>query len=285
MEGAFQAVQRAQQELRRRRQMVEQQLAEEEQRLHFYAHLSRAAAAHPQAHSEVEARVPDLAEVALAARGAVQEARRVLWGAVSRHLPHWQRRLALWWINVEVALPSAELVLERAMRWLESRMSVTFPRQLPAIPTPVLFPLFLFCLHFRNMLLKHLFLLGLASVVFNEDCDICCETTSSVFMVSNSCGHRCCRKCLAMYLETDLHERIARMRHARGFTIRCFGGCEERLDRRLAFVGSPELRPFLLLLKRREELISRCPQGTQWVECPGCLVSLDSPDKLASPQR
>jgi hypothetical protein len=278
MEGAVQAVQR---EMRRRRQMVEQQIAEEEQRLHSYAHLSRAAAAHPQAHSEVEARVPDLAEVsaevAQAARGAVQEARRVLRGAFSRHLPvYWQRRLALWWINVEVALPSANLVLERAMRWLESRMSVTLPRQLPAIPTPVLFPLFLFCLRFRNMLLKHLFLLGLASVIFNEDCDICCETKSSVFMVSNSCGHRCCRKCLSMYLETNLHERIARMRHARGFTIRCFGGCEERLDRRLAFVGCPELRPFLRLLKRREELISRCPQGTQWVECPGCLVSLDS---------
>ena len=115
-------------------------------------------------------------------------------------------------------------------------------------------------------------------MIFYEHCDICCENRASICMVSNGCGHRCCRQCLATYLETNLSERMARMRHARTYNIRCFGGCEERLDRRLALVGSRELRPFLRQLKQREDLISRCPEGIQWVECPG--ASCVSPTKL-----
>ena len=37
------------------------------------------------------------------------------------------------------------------------------------------------------------------------------------------------------------------MRHARAYTIRCFGGCDARLDQSLAFVGSEEVQslPFV----------------------------------------
>jgi len=211
-----------------------------------------------------------MAEVAQAGREAVREAQRALWRAGTRHLPvEWQQKLALWVLHAEVALPSAKLILARVVRWLEARLGVAFPRQLPSIPAPVLLPVLLLCLRFPRMLLKQIFVAGLASVVFYEDCDICCETRASIAMVSNGCGHRCCRQCLAAYLETNLSERMARMRHARTYNIRCFGGCEERLDRRLALVGCPELRPFLRQLRRREDLISRCPEGTQWVECPG----------------
>ena len=43
---------------------------------------------------------------------------------------------------------------------------------------------------------------------------------------------------------------------------------KEKLDRSLALIGSERMRPFLRLLRQREDLIRRCPSGTQWVECP-----------------
>jgi hypothetical protein len=62
-----------------------------------------------------------------------------------------------------------------------------------------------------------------------EDCSICCENRCKLFIVVNSCGHKCCRLCLRRYLESGLNELISRLRRARRYTIRCYGGCEALL--------------------------------------------------------
>ena len=61
------------------------------------------------------------------------------------------------------------------------------------------------------------------------DCPICCENRCKILIVVNSCGHMCCRICLRRYLETASDELVARLRRARRFNVRCFGGCEHLL--------------------------------------------------------
>lgn len=69
-----------------------------------------------------------------------------------------------------------------------------------------------------------------ALLLLKEDCDICYESVSPISFMYNSCGHRCCASCLRRYLESDQNEVLHRLRRARAFTIRCFGGCDQHLD-------------------------------------------------------
>jgi len=115
----------------------------------------------------------------------------------------------------------------------------------------------------------------LAVLLIKEDCTLCCESVGMVFgMVSNACGCRCCRTCMARYLDTD-EDLLSRCRRARAWTKRCFGACGAPLDQRLAIVATAQepLRTILLQLHRREELIARCEGGAEargraWVDCP-----------------
>ena len=106
-----------------------------------------------------------------------------------------------------------------------------------------------------------------------EECPICTERVSVLSIVSASaeCNHRCCRTCLATYLATSENERIARMRRARTYSVRCYGGCRGLLDKPLAvFGGSEALRTCIAMQERREFLIARGGKGRggEVVECP-----------------
>ena len=57
-----------------------------------------------------------------------------------------------------------------------------------------------------------------------EECPICCESVPIPLMVANTCGHRCCRSCLKTFIETDSVQTTSRIRHARAWHLRCFGG-------------------------------------------------------------
>ena len=196
------------------------------------------------------------------------------WAATMRQrVPEeWQRRFALAFLHAQIAVPSLKLIMRRVKRRLEHAFSVTLPDpatvDFAAVPGSLWAFLLFFALRHFGLVIRAACLAGLGVCIFWEDCDICCETRATITMVTNRCGHRCCRQCLASYLSTNQEERISRMRHARTYNIRCFGGCEERLDRALALAGNASMRPFLRLLRRRERLIARCPEGTQWVECP-----------------
>jgi hypothetical protein len=267
--AAAQAVEVEVEELRRRR-LQEQQL-QQQVRAHVWQQEAPRSARNPGQSPQQQ---PDIAldpvEVAQAAREALVAARRSLFQMLQRHVPEeWQRKIALWILHLKVAVPSLKLIVRRGKQRVETILNVTLPDvSVQSIPPWLAMFVCVLCMRYPRMLLQQMCSLGLGLYIFWEDCDICCETRASISMVSNSCGHRCCRQCLSTYLETNQQERMARMRHARTYNIRCFGGCEERLDRGLALVGSPRMRPFLRQLRRRETFIRRCPEGTQWVECP-----------------
>ena len=152
----------------------------------------------------LDGEVRDAQEVAQLVQEAMNEVRANCLRAARRHIPvEWQRKVALWLLHAEVALPCAKLILQRTKRRLEALFNVTIPEpgNLGAVPPHLLFFFFLMYVRYPSMLLKHAFAVGLASLVFWEDCDLCCETCASILMVSNrTCGHRCCRSCLARYV-------------------------------------------------------------------------------------
>ncbi|EKX51308.1 hypothetical protein GUITHDRAFT_161671 [Guillardia theta CCMP2712] len=103
-----------------------------------------------------------------------------------------------------------------------------------------------------------------------DECPLCCERVPYWNMVFNSCGDRCCKGCVIQYLKTDDAEKVARVRHARHWNVRCFGGCGRLLDRKLVFLSRENLRlqQCVCELQKREMLIARKPAGSDIVECP-----------------
>ena len=101
----------------------------------------------------------------------------------------------------------------------------------------VFFALRNFPLFFSNCVALLVFLVSVAAFQQErEDCPICCEKRYTLMIVTNACGHKCCRRCLRRYLETELDALISRLRRARRFTIRCFGGCEQLLGKTTTFI-------------------------------------------------
>jgi len=137
-----------------------------------------------------DAELPDFAEVMQASQEAIRNARRSCEQWLRRNIPaKWQRRFAVWLLHAKVASPNLKLMLQRGWR----RIAAVFgmPDSLPdlpsKIPTPLLISLALMYLRFPGALLKHLlglaYLFFVASLLIWEDCDICCETCSTAFMV------------------------------------------------------------------------------------------------------
>ena len=137
-----------------------------------------------------DAELPDFAEVMQASQEAIRNARRSCEQWLRRNIPEkWQRRFSVWLLHAKVASPNLKLMLQRGWR----RIAAVFglPDSLPdlpsKIPTPLLISLALMYLRFPGALLKHLlglaYLSFVASLLIWEDCDICCETCSTAFMV------------------------------------------------------------------------------------------------------
>lgn len=147
---------------------------------------------HPPTHPPPppDAELPDFAEVMQASQDAIRNARRSCEQWLRRNIPaKWQRRFAVWLLHAKVASPNLKLMLQRGWR----RIAAVFglPDSLPdlpsKIPTPLLISLALIYLRYPGALLKHLlglaYLFFVASLLIWEDCDICCETCSTAFMV------------------------------------------------------------------------------------------------------
>eukprot|EP00293_Proteomonas_sulcata_P013906 CAMPEP_0184291774 /NCGR_PEP_ID=MMETSP1049-20130417/3676_1 /TAXON_ID=77928 /ORGANISM="Proteomonas sulcata, Strain CCMP704" /LENGTH=323 /DNA_ID=CAMNT_0026599293 /DNA_START=89 /DNA_END=1060 /DNA_ORIENTATION=- len=151
---------------------------------------------------------------------------------------------------------------------------ITLPETLPTWLAPLALSI---CMKIPQAFYFLVILSGSALMFLREECMLCCESVSPLWMVQNSCSHnhRVCRSCLRRYLDTDQREMVSRIKRARRFLIRCFGGCGSTLNRALAIVGTPstELRGCIRNLEWREMLIARCPQNSEWVECPdmSCL--------------
>jgi len=112
------------------------------------------------------------------------------------------------------------------------------------------------------------------SVLPFEDCAICCVSTFSLLLHRNSeCTHRCCAGCWRGYLRAGEADGVFRMRHARAYTLTCWG-CAAPLGRRtLGWFGTPALRQCVQLLERRQALIRTKPARFTIVECRrmGCV--------------
>jgi hypothetical protein len=106
------------------------------------------------------------------------------------------------------------------------------------------------------------------------ECEICFRRTFVLLLHKNSeCQHRCCGRCWAGYLQSGEVDATRRMRHARCYTLTCYG-CDAPLSRRtLAWFGPPLLRRCVELLDRRAALIASKPRSFRLMECPrmGCV--------------
>ena len=92
------------------------------------------------------------------------------------------------------------------------------------------------------------------------ECPICCEIVSAYLMVANvECGDKCCRNCIVRYLGMDVIEKISKLRRARMYNIKCFGGCNKLLDQKISaqYADSVAFRDCLSHLAERARLISK----------------------------
>lgn len=101
-----------------------------------------------------------------------------------------------------------------------------------------------------------------------KECPICCEDVISIKVISSGCAERCqaCISCCKCYLSTDEVESISRMRRARSFNIRCFGGCGGRLRQVVAYAyGTEAHRCCINALEAQTRLIENVPANSSLV--------------------